>query len=266
LTYNSPVVIVGPGYTGSRLALRLTERKIPVFIVARDPQKLARLSTAGIFVSSTEAFEAPQNGHVVYFIPPLPDAEAQEIRRRVTALHPNRLIYISSTGVYGNQTKINAQSVACGGNTLAQARIAEETWWSAGAWSTLILRPAAIYGPGRGVHVRVARGQLPRGTGSQVTSRIHVDDLVRLIEAGLDSSLEGAWPVADELPCATQEIIDWCLQHISVDANVKAEFGAVHAGRIVDGSAIFRALGVSLLWPSWKTGIPACLREERAVS
>ena len=68
----------------------------------------------------------------------------------------------------------------------------------------MILRPAAIYGPGRGVHVSMEEGRFRFvGGGDNFVSRIHVDDLAAHVEAALLSDITGAWPVADEHPCTS---------------------------------------------------------------
>jgi hypothetical protein len=103
---------------------------------------------------------------------------------------------------------------------------------------------------------------MPRGAGSGVISRIHVDDLAAIVDAGLFSTLEGAWPVADEWPCSSQEIIRWCNPGV-FDAGLANLDGAV-AGRRVDGSRLRRILEVTLTYPSWRTGVPASLAEEQA--
>src|SRR5438034_457577 len=77
----------------------------------------------------------------------------------------------------------------------------EESWLLAQPWSTLILRPAAIYGPGRGIHVRIRDGKPPRTAESTMISRIHVEDLAGIVEASLYSEIEGCWPCADHEPC-----------------------------------------------------------------
>jgi hypothetical protein len=122
------------------------------------------------------------------------------------------------------------------------------------------------------VAARVAR--LPRGAGSGVISRIHVDDLAAIVDAGLFSTLEGAWPVADEWPCSSQEIIRWCNPNLcnpdvfdAGSANLDSDAAALHSanpGRRVDGSRLRRILEVTLTYPSWKTGVPASLAEEQA--
>ena len=50
--------------------------------------------------------------------------------------------------------------------------------------------------------------QMPRGAGSGIVSRIHVEDLAAIVEAGLFSDVQGAWPVADDVPCSSAEIAE----------------------------------------------------------
>jgi nucleoside-diphosphate-sugar epimerase len=268
LSENVPVIIFGPGYTASRLALRLISRNTPVFALAREPAKHARLQAAGVAVMPLVQPKLPENARIVYSIPPLSVSERQPIRHLIGQLAPRRLIYISATSIYGNLTKVDENSPINVETNRARERADEETHFSSCRWPTLILRPAAIYGPWRGVHTRVRAGLLSRGASSLVTSRIHVDDLVRLIEAGLERCtsdgryLEGAWPVADEEPCSAAEIAGWCARHFKVPLNTASAPENQEPGRSVDGSAIFRALRVQIFRPSWRTGIPACLAEE----
>ena len=257
-----PVIIYGPGYTGSRLARRLVARNIPVFAAARNPDKLASLAAAGIVVTSLDDAKLPPNARLVYSIPPLSPAEEVPLRSFIQTLKPHRAVYISSTAVYGNQTKVTDISPIEGSSERGRRRIEAETWFAAGPWSSLILRPAAIYGPGRGVHVRVREGRVARGAGTVITSRIHVDDLVQLLGAGLDSDLAGCWPVADEAPCPTLEIATWCAAQMGVPCVMDPATDFPEEGRQVDGSEIFRQLGVKILWPTWRSGISASMAEE----
>lgn len=133
---------------------------------------------------------------------------------------------------------------------------------ASGPWSSLILRSAAIYGPGRGVHTAIREGKVPRGAGAAVVSRIHVDDLAGIIEAGIFSDIQGAWPVADNEPCATDEIIHWCRERLRLKTESPAETGRPIAGRRVDGGKICELLRVGLKYPSWREGITASLAEE----
>ncbi len=263
MTKETPVIIFGPGYTCNRLARRLVARNIPVFTAARNPDKLASLAAAGIVVTALDDAKLPPNARLVYSIPPLSPTEELPLRNFIHTLQPHRVVYISSTAVYGNQTKVTEISPTDGSSERGCRRIEAEAWFGAGPWSSLILRPAAIYGPGRGVHVRVREGRVARGAGTAITSRIHVDDLVQLLEAGLDSDLAGCWPVADEVPCPTLEIATWCAEQMGVAFVMDPAKDFPEEGRQVDGSEIFRQLDVKILWPTWRSGISASMAEEK---
>ena len=244
-----PVVILGLGFTTRRLARRLCERGIPLYTVTRQviPQDI------------------PRETVLVHSVPPLAEPDNSAIHSLITAIQPRRILYISSTGVYGSQTEVDEQTLASPDDEKGRARLAEEKWIAepAANRSSLILRSAAIYGPGRGVHVRLREGKLPRGAGG-VVSRIHVDDLVSILEAGIASEVEGAWPVADEYPAASEEIAVWCANYMGIALPENSPQHFPVSGRRVDGRKIRELLGTALAHPSYKTGIPASLLEESA--
>ena len=175
-------------------------------------------------------------------------------------MKPRRVVYISATTVYGSQTLVNASTEVEGSGEKGRRRIEEENWLRAGPWSTLIVRPAAIYGPGRGVHVRLKEGLIPRGSG--FVSRIHVDDLAAVLEAGVLSDLTGAWPLADDHPCPSEEIGTWCAKLLRLPSNAGVVTLPV-AGRAVDGTEILRLLRVSLTYPDYQSGTLASLACEQ---
>ena len=60
----------------------------------------------------------------------------------------------------------------------------------------LVLRPAAIYGPGRGLHTAMREGRFKLvGDGGNWVSRIHVDDLLGISSPRWDPSLQGLFPL-----------------------------------------------------------------------
>jgi nucleoside-diphosphate-sugar epimerase len=104
----------------------------------------------------------------------------------------------------------------------------------------------------------VRRGAYP--SGDNFISRIHVDDLAAICEAALLGDVTGAYPVADDEPCTSGEIAEFCARLLGVPLPT----GPVAAPRIfgdrkVNGRAIRRLLGVELRYPSYRTGIPASL-------
>lgn len=259
------VVILGLGFTGQRLAWRLLRRGQPVFAAVRGLERFRDLEQAGLELSefACAADSLPKLAAVVHLIPPLPPPENDDLRAMIRKIEPKRFVYISSTGVYGDQAVVDAETPAQPGDERGRRRLEEERWISSQSWSSLILRAAAIYGPGRGVHTAIREGKIPRGSGSGVVSRIHVEDLAAIIDAGIASDLEGAWPVADDEPCSTGEIADWCARRFGIEEPRLTGSNPSIAGRKVDGSKIRERLQIALTYPSWKTGIPASLEEEK---
>jgi nucleoside-diphosphate-sugar epimerase len=204
-------------------------------------------------------------------------------RVAVDALHgAARVVYLSTTAVYGGAECVDETTPVAPQSDRARARVRTERAVLDGPWLPLVLRPAAIYGPGRGVQVSMRHG-------SGCVSRIHVDDLAAHVEAALFSEVAGAWPVADDHPCPSSEIANFILLHPEWGRPVacgglgqgRSRAGLLihgqgrhlsfargqgrlsHASRRVDGSAIRRILGIALRYPSYRTGIPAALAEQR---
>jgi nucleoside-diphosphate-sugar epimerase len=260
-------IILGLGFTGTVLARRLLSRGVPVFGAVRGAGRFADLAAAGMHLAelSTEAGrigDFPRNAAVFYSIPPVGPAETIELFHFLQNLEPARVVYISSTAVYGDQISVDENTLAQPNDERGRARLAAEEQIAAGPWTTLILRAAAIYGPGRGVHTAIREGRLPRSAGSGIVSRIHVEDLAALSDAGLQSDLQGAWPVADDAPCSSAEIAEWCVKFFGMEsASEKLESFQI-AGRRVDGRRIRELLGVRLKYPNWEAGLRASIAEE----
>jgi nucleoside-diphosphate-sugar epimerase len=265
------VLIFGLGFTGIRLARRLLARGVDTGAAVRNPERFADLQGSGLRLFELDrvledASALPTESKLALLVPPLDEPWNSRLRECIGKTRPKRVVYVSSSSVYGAQAEVNADTVAAPVDEKGTRRLAEERWVSGGSWSHLILRAAAIYGPGRGVHTAVREARLPRGLDSGVVSRIHVDDLAALVDTGLFSEICGVWPVADEDPCMTAEIVRWCLEAAGLqqfqDSQTAGAPTASISGRRVDGREIGRMLRVELRYPSWKAGIPASLEEE----
>jgi nucleoside-diphosphate-sugar epimerase len=199
---------------------------------------------------------------VVHTIPPLADGDRDWLHSFIRQFEPRRVIYISATSIYGEQIDVDETTAPQPFGDKSVARYEEEQWLLEGPWRSLIVRPAAIYGPGRGVHEKIREGKLPRGAGSgiagsSIVSRIHVDDLAAILEAAVHSDLQGAWPLADDRPCSGEEIAGFCarLLYLNLENAPLTTFPV--AGRRVDGRKIRELLGVELLYPNYESGILA---------
>ena len=251
------VLILGCGFTGRRVAERFVARGAQVTVTTRDPQ---RLSDSGVRVIALR--DVPEHVRagvlVLHSIPPEGSAGIAELLGDA----PARVVYLSSTVVYGSATFVNEKSDVDRTNERARLRLLDEERVAKGPWTSLILRPAAIYGPGRGAHESVRRGTY--AASENFVSRIHVDDLATHVEAGLLSSVCGAYPVADEDPSTTREVGEFCarllgLPDLPIEDTAKTVAHRIRGNRQVDGSAIRRKLGITLAFPSYRVGIPAAL-------
>lgn len=267
------VVILGCGYTGKFVAARFLQRGASVVVTTRRPASLRDLALHGAEVVEFDAeagntIAIPRGALVLHSIPVIdgpagPDDLTSQVILRFSE-PPARMVYLSTTGVYGAQRDVDENTAPAPQSAREQLRLAAEDAVHGGSWSALILRPAAIYGPGRGIHVSMREGRFQlAGQGDNFVSRIHVEDLAAHVEAALLSNVTGAYPVGDELPCTSREIAQYCarLLHLPMPASAPSE--ALHqtrrADRRVNGRAIRTRLGVTLKYPTYREGIPASL-------
>ncbi len=216
------VVILGCGFTGKRVAQRMLNRGARVIATSRNPKKIAPLGVEAVRVEDVPQVLEP-GCLVLHSIPP----EGAPDIRALLGDAPARVVYLSTTGVFGSAKCVDENTAVDETSDRAVERLIAEREIAAGPWSTLILRPAAIYGPGRGVQEFVRNGTYTPG--EHFISRIHVDDLTAHAEEALLSDLNGAYPVADEAPCTSREIAEFCT-HLQ---NIALPTGPVKAQRLI---------------------------------
>jgi len=263
-----PLVVLGCGFTGreaARLALADGRR---VLASTRSPERAAELAALGIEARVLPRLDAaaiaelvPAGAEVLITFPPDGEADA----RIAPALSRARaLAYVSSTAVYGDAAGSIDESVPVSPSAprAASRLAAEEAYRAQGG---LILRAAAIYGPGRGLQVRLARGEHRiAGDGRAVVSRIHVTDLARIALAALARGDRGAiFNVADATPVPQIEVITWLAARLGVPVPPSVPPESLHEtlqhDRAIDGALARRALGIDLVYPSYREGFAACL-------
>ncbi|WP_257310272.1 NAD-dependent epimerase/dehydratase family protein [Geothrix fuzhouensis] len=209
-------LIAGCGYTGTRLARRLLGQR-PVLALVRSAASLAVLAREGISAVPADldggsAFPVPPDlAAVIYLAPPAgPDGEDRRFARFLAALgeaRPQVLVYVSTTGVYGDTGGVAVDEAAptAPAEERARQRLHAEDqarrWCEARGARCVILRVAAIYGPHRLPLDRLRRGEpVLRAEDSGPGNRIHVDDLVAACLAALARPGAGVVNVADGCP------------------------------------------------------------------
>ena len=198
------IFIIGCGYVGTRLARQYLDRNASVVGLVQSETGLARLAAAGVparrlDLAADDLAALRLAGTRVFHLAPPPGQgqEDQHTRRLVAAFaragHPRRVVYISTTGVYGDcrGAWVDESWPARPGVDRAHRRWdAEQTlrrWGRDSGGELVILRVAGIYGPGRLPLERIRQGlPLVRPEESPYSNRIQVDDLVTACSAAME--------------------------------------------------------------------------------
>jgi nucleoside-diphosphate-sugar epimerase len=208
-----------------------------------------------------ESLVFPPDAIVVCLAPPGADPSAEVQALVHAARSSERLVYVSSTGVYppangawvDESWALAPQTRAGKGRVLAEGALPPDA---------IALRVAGIHGPGRGLLERIkARTYRIIGDGSAHVSRIHVDDLVTAIIHAGATTFAGPVNIADDDPAPIGEVADTLAAHFGLPppprvspASVDAEVaGMLAADRRIANRRRKETLGVALRWPSWRS-------------
>lgn len=179
--------------------------------------------------------------------------------------------YLSTTGVYGTRDGGWVDEASELRPTSARATrraTAEAGWRQLGAH---IFRLAGIYGPGRSAFNTLRAGSATRiDAGSQVFSRIHVDDIGTVLLASIARPRPGAiYNVCDDEPAAQEAIIAYAARLLGIEPPPLVPLAAARLSPMarsfyadnkrVSNALIKRELGVALAYPSYREGLAAVL-------
>ncbi|MCP3103354.1 GNAT family N-acetyltransferase [Myxococcus sp. K15C18031901] len=260
-----PLLLLGSGYTLTRLAVDEARAGRDVLAATRDPGRREALTLAGARVVELEEALARTGGaDVVVSLPPeagLDSRVAEALASRPAA----RLVYLSSTGVYGKaRGAVDEDTPVDVATPGSLARVeAESRYLPHGA---MVLRIAGIYGPGRSMHTRLLAGTLRLPDRGGRISRVHVDDLVEAIRVVLADGEPGAlYCVADDRAAPQVESVSFlagCLG-VPLPPTVPLESlpETLRGDRAVSNARL-KALGWTPRYPDFTAGFPAVLAAE----
>lgn len=252
----SAMLIFGLGYTATRLAERLRGEGWRVTGTRR--------AADGDAIAFEEAGEAIATAtHILSSVPP--EGEADPVLAHYgDALRgaPARWIgYLSSTGVYGDAGGAWVDESAAVGSGRRSARVAADLAWQ--ALGARVFRLPGIYGPGRSALDRVAEGKAHRvELPGQVFSRVHVDDIVGGVIAGLDGPA-GVYNLADDLPCGQNAVVEYAAAllglplppFVPLDSLSAMARGFYAENRMVSNGKAKRVLGWAPAYPDYRAGL-----------
>jgi nucleoside-diphosphate-sugar epimerase len=126
---------------------------------------------------------------------------------------PRLFIYVSSTGVYGNHAgdwvdeATPPAPVDAGGEACWEAEKVLEKWSRDEGWSSIVLRLAGIYGPGRWIGVEKLRRSEPIGADPDGwLNLIHVEDAAAVVDAARERGRPGeTYVISDGQPVRRQD-------------------------------------------------------------
>jgi nucleoside-diphosphate-sugar epimerase len=257
------LLILGCGYTGSAALRQAVALGLPVTATTRNEARAEALRAQGARVLCAAQLDASiglhvdEQTHVIVSFQPDPatdDVVAPSLARA------HSIAYISSTGVYGDvRGRIDDATQTPSPPSERAARIlrAEALYRAQGA---AVLRASGIYGPDRGLHVRVMRGEhkLP-GDGSRTVSRIHVEDLAAFALAAAERARAETFVIGDLDPAPHIDVVKFICETYGCAQPPSQPLEEVHASlradRAVDSARARTRLGVELRYPSYRLGM-----------
>jgi nucleoside-diphosphate-sugar epimerase len=288
----TPLVILGCGYIGSRVARAALAAGRHVRVCARSTGRLAPLGALGAEIKYLDAAIPKQlgpalagmrGGTLVYSIPPiasLPPREAVTKGLQAAAgAGLARWIHFSSSGLYGDAPDDDAwidddTEVALNDPPMSGVLTDEEAALASTFERPLVtvLRLAPVYGPGRGVRARLRKGDYRLlDEGQHTISRVHVDDVAGVVFAAEQHAAhKSRYLVADDQSTTQLEYATWLCERLGLPlppcrpAFAPGKAKVAHRNRRIRNTRLKADLGLTLRYPTFREGEAAIEAEEAA--
>ncbi|WP_456380283.1 SDR family oxidoreductase [Thiolapillus sp.] len=284
---NKKILIAGCGYIGRRLARELSASDVSGLVRSRE--SCAKLVEMGIHplqwdLAKLVNIPLPSRDADIYYLLPPPktgvvDSFLENFLQGLEAHgQPRRLLYLGTTGVYGD----------CGGDWVdedapVRPRVdralrrfdAEQQlyrWAGETGAELVILRVAGIYGPGKLPLQRLRAGKpMVAEQFAPWTNRIHADDLVQVCLAAMVRGRDGEIynvsdgqpgnmtdyfnQVADFAGLPRPPVIDPDAGEDQLSAGLRSYLAE---SRRIDNRKMLQELQVKLRYPTLEEGLKAC--------
>lgn len=281
------IFIVGCGDIGSLLAGNWRDLGAKVTALYRSEASQRRLQGLGLETVYGDLDEAsslnglPVDDAVLYYLAPPPPKGDSDLRMHhlVNSLPegklPRRIIYISTSGVYGDaggewvteETPPNPQTGR--GRRRLDAENALRAFGNTHDIPVIILRVGGIYGPGRLPEERLRKG-LPvlKEEECGYTNRIHADDLVAILIAAAEKGrADNIYNVSDGHPGTMTQYFNAVADALGLprppvlsmaEARLQlseAMLSYLTESRRIDNRKLLREFGIKLRYPDLDSGL-----------
>ncbi|WP_166830762.1 SDR family oxidoreductase [Thalassoroseus pseudoceratinae] len=276
-------LIVGCGYVGRRVAKEWLEQGDEVFAVTRSESNAELLRSLGVEpiiadVTQPETLTAiPPIDTLLYAVshdrsagypPRVTYVEGLNNFLKYAAHLPTRMIFVSSTSVYGvdDGSEVDEDTPTAATTESGRAYVEAETDFWRGFWRKhqdsrigVVLRSAGIYGPDRLLR-RVAslRNQDPIPANPDGwLNLIHVDDLVQAILKSELASESGTVLVCDDRPIQRREYYTKLAELVGASSPVfNSEGKETSLGKRCNNRLLREKFGLELRFPTIDSGLP----------
>jgi len=288
------ILIVGCGDTGKRVISRLDQDSHTISVTSHRPesQKALRSLNVNVLESNLDEIESLStlktiDANVFYFAPPaskgISDNRMENfIHTLETKKPPNRIVYISTSGVYGNTDGqwITEKSELNPGNDRSKRRLHAETLLQAFCKKShceyVILRVTGIYCREKLPLDRLKAGMKVLDPAIAPSSnRIHSDDLANCcVKAMFESPANEIYNVADGNPSSISDyfiqiakifdlpqpkLLDWESAEKEISP---AMLSYLHESKKINVDKLLNQLNITLEHPTLIEGLQACHRQQ----
>ncbi len=286
--------IVGCGDIGLRVARELLSRGAGVQATCHFEDGRKALEEQGLevvvanFDYQEDIPDFSVHGHRVFYLMPPQGGGTSDYRmmnfcRRLSADNcPEKVVYISTSGVYGDcggrlvteETPLNPQTSRAKRRVSAESQLREMS--SRLGFELVVLRVTGIYGPGRLPIAQLTKGhQVLRKEESPRTNRIHSLDLVRICLAAMERGENGdVFNVCDGEGSSMSEYFSAVARKFNLPApqeltREEAErvmnpltLSFLKESRTMTNEKMLARLRIELQFPTLEEGLNACEGEQ----
>ena len=278
------LLTIGQGYSANALTGHLAPKGWKLFGTTRSPEKFPAIQVLGVspllFPEGDLTDALSEATHLLISVSPSENGDPF-LAKYGSKLHkhaPNLewVGYLSTTGVYGDHAGgwVTEETPLTPSSRRGLMRVEAENQWRGTGLSLHIFRLAGIYGPHRGPFEKIRNGTARRIIKEgQVFSRTHVDDIAQVLLASINSPNAGAaYNVCDDMPAPPQDVLAYAAELLGMALPPEVRFEDAELSPMarsfygeskrVANERIKNDLGVTLLYPDYKSGLQAVLAAE----